>query len=108
MNIIIALICIDTIVQLFVCHFSLWWIIAFVCRLLFCCRIIGATFKVKNLAIGECVAFAAMLIFNMLFHNEGLPWVRLLLFALFSALSIGLMFLDDALYVYIVKDVEDD
>lgn len=108
MNAIIVLLLIDTVVQLLVCHFTLWWVIALICRLLFCCRIIGATFKVKRLAIGEGVACGSMLLFNMLFSGDnGMPWVRLLLFILFSVISVALMYLDDILYVYIIEDVDD-
>ena len=107
MNVIIFSILVVTVLQLIICHFSLWWLIVLICRLLFMCRIIGATFKVKNLAIGEGVAIAAMLIFDMLFA-KGMPWLRILFFILFSLISVGLMFLDDILYVYTIEDVDDD
>lgn len=107
MNVIIALIIIITILQLILCHFNLWWIIALICRILFCCRILGATFKVKNIAIGEGVAFASMLLFNMLFAGENFPWLRILLFALHSLICVGLMYLDSILYVYVVDDDDD-
>lgn len=107
MNVIIFSILVVTVLQLIICHFSLWWLIVLICRLLFMCRIIGATFKVKNLAIGEGVAIAAMLIFDMLF-SKGMPWLRILFFILFSLISVGLMFLDDILYVYTIEDVDED
>lgn len=95
-----------TAIQLIVCHFSLWWIIALICRILFTFRIVGATFKVRNLAIGEAVAFGAMVIFNMMFAGETFPWLRLLLFALLSLISVALMFIDDIFYVYVIEDEE--
>ena len=107
MSWIIILLIIDTVLQLILCHFSLWWIIALIVRLLFCLRIVGATLKVKNLAIGEIVAFACMLLFNMLFAKNALPILRLLMFAFFSGISCLLMFLDDILYVYVTEDDED-
>jgi hypothetical protein len=108
MNAIIVLLIIDTIIQLITCHFTLWWLISFVCRLLFCCRIVGATFKVKKLAIGELVAFGCMLLFNMLFAKNGIPWIRLILTLLFSAIAVGLEYLDDLMYVYVIEDEDDE
>ena len=108
MSVIIALLCAITIVQLFVCKFSLWWIICLICRLLFCCRAIGSTFKVKSLAKGELVAIGAMWLWYIVFKVDGFPWMRFLLFILMSAVSVLLMFLDEWLYVYVIEDVDDD
>lgn len=107
MNIFIALIILVSVVQLFACHISLWWFIAVIARLLFSLRIIGATFKVKKLCIVEGVAFACMLVFHMVFSKGSIPWLRLLLFLVLSAISCLCMFLDDLLYVYVVEDDED-
>ena len=107
MNAIIVILIIDTVAQLLLCKFSLWWIISLACRLLFCCRIIGATFKVKRLAIGEAIAFGSMLLFNMLFAKDGMPWLRIGLYLLFSLIAVGLEYLDDILYVYVIEDEED-
>lgn len=107
MNAIIICIIVATVLQVIVCHFSLWWIIALVARVLFCLRIVGATFKVKHLAIIEGVAIAAMTLFNMLFKKGAVPWGRIGLFVLFSGICLFLMFLDDFLYVYVIEDEED-
>ena len=107
MNIFIALIMIISIVQLVACKLSLWWFVAVIVRTLFCLRIIGATFKVKKLCVVEGVAFACMLVWNMIFSKGSLPWLRLALFLLFSGLSCLLMFLDDLLYVYVIEDDEE-
>ena len=107
MNAIIVILIIDTIIQLLACKFSLWWLISLICRLLFCCRIVGATFKVKSLSIGEIVAFCSMFLFNMLFAKNGMPWLRILLNLLFSGIAIILMYLDDLLYVYVIEDEVD-
>ena len=107
MNIFIILIAVLTIIQLLACHFSLWWILAVLARVLFSLRVVGATFKVKKLAILEGVSWACMLVFNMVFSKDNLPWVRLLVFALMSALCVFLMFLDDILYVYVTEDDDD-
>lgn len=108
MNAIIIVVIITTILQLLFCHFSLWWIIALIARVLFSLRIVGATFKVKHLAVVEGVAFICMLLFNMLFKKGAVPWGRLGLFLLFSAIAVGVMFLDDILYVYVIDDDEED
>lgn len=108
MSVIIVLLIIDTIIQLLVCKFSLWWLICLICRALFCCRIIGATFKVKTLFKGEIVAVASMLLFHIIFKGNGFPWIRFLLFIVFTIVACFLEFLDDALYVYSVEDVEND
>lgn len=108
MNIIIVLLIIDTVLQLIFCKFSLWWLISLICRLLFCCRIIGATLKVKSLSIGEIVAFSSMFLFNMLFSKDGMPWGRIGLNLLFSLVAMLLMYLDDLMYVYVIEDEEED
>lgn len=109
MSFIIVLLIIITILQVILCKFSLWWIIALISRLLFCSRLIGATIKIKKLAIAEGIAFAAMLLFNWMFKGEnGMPWIKLVAFLLFSLISVGLEYLDDILYVYVVEDLKED
>ena len=107
MNVCIALMLVVTVAQSFLCHISLWWFIALIARLLFCLRLVGATFKVKNLLIVEGVAFACMLVFHMVFSKGSIPWGRIGLFLLFSAVSCLLMLFDDFMYVYVVEDDED-
>ena len=107
MSVIIALIGILTVVQLIVCHFSLWWLIALICRGAFCLRIIGATFKVRSFAIGEGVAFALMLLFYALFKKDAIPWVRIGIYALLTLSVLGLELLDGFLYVYTVEDDDE-
>lgn len=108
MSVIIVLIILDTILQLILCKFSLWWIICLICRLLFCCRAIGATFKVAKLCKGEIAAIALMLLFHIVFKGSGFPWLRFILFVLFSGTACLLMFLDEWLYVYVIEDVEQN
>jgi len=108
MNAIIVLLIIDTVLQILVCKFSLWWLLSVLCRLLFCCRIIGATFAVKKLAIGEAVIFCSMLLFNVLFSGDGMPWLKLFSYLAFSGIAIILEYLDDILYVYVIEDDNDN
>lgn len=107
MNVFIIIIAVLTVIQLFTCHFSLWWILAVIARVMFSLRVVGATFKVKKLAILEGVAWACMIVFHMVFSKGNLPWIRLLVFAVLSVLCVLLMFLDDILYVYVTEDDED-
>lgn len=107
MNIIIALILIVTVGEVFVCHFTLWWLLALISRILFSLRIIGATIKIKTLCILEVIALASMLLFNMIFAKGHIPWLRIGLFALCMIICCGLMFIDDLLYVYVIEDEED-
>ena len=108
MNTIILLLIVDTLVQLLTCHFSLWWLICLICRVLFFTRLIGATIPIKKLAIGEGVAFGSMLLFNILFHGSNIPWLHILLFALFTLIALGLEYLDTRLYLYIIEDLDND
>ena len=43
----------------------------------------------------------------MLFKKGAVPWLRIGLFAVISLICVGLMFLDDLLYVYVIEDEED-
>ncbi len=104
MNAIIILLIIDTIVQFVVCHFSLFWIIALVGRFLFSLRIVGATFKVHKLCIVEGVSLVSVLLWHMIVHKGAIPWVNILLYALFSFIACALMFIDNAFYVYYTDD----
>lgn len=108
MSAIILLVIIATIAQVVLCHFSLWWIIAVICRVAFCMRVIGALFKVKSLAIGEGVAVALMFVYNMVAHKGELPWGRMGIFLLISLIVVGLEFLDTYMYVYDIEDYEED
>lgn len=107
MSWIIVLIIILTIAQVIVCHFSFWWLLALICRCVFCMRIIGATFKLKSIAIGEGVAAAIMFVWHMIFSKDAMPWVRIGLFVLFSLLVVGLEALDGILYVYDIEDYDE-
>lgn len=108
MNAIIVFLIIDTVAQLFFCRFSLWWLIALICRILFGLRIIGVTIKVKKLAIAEGVVFCTMFLFKSLFHRGGMQWLRILVYLLFTLIAVGLEYLDDLLYVYVIEDLEED
>lgn len=108
MSVIIALVIIATVLQVIVCHFSLWWIIALICRIAFSMRVIGALFKLKSLIIGEGVAAALMFIYNMVMHKGEMPWARMGIYMLITLIVIGLEALDTVMYVYDIEDYEED
>ena len=108
MNIIIALLIVDTIVQLLLCHISFWWLVVLIVHLIFCARMIGVTVPVKTLCIAEGVTIGCMIVWDMIFSSENFPWLSILLFCGLSAIGCFLMLLDDVLYVYIVKDEDQD
>lgn len=96
-----------TIIELFVCHFTLWWVIALAARLMFSLRLVGATIKIKTLAIMEAIALGSMLVWNMIFAKDSLPWFRIIMFALFGLICVGIMFIDDMTEIYTSVDEED-
>lgn len=104
---VIILIAIVTVLEVFICHFNLWWIIVLIDRILFSLRMIGVTISIKTLGIVEGIAFAAMLLFNMIFAKGHIPWLRLLIFAVCGVVCWFMMFLDDVFYVYVCEDEED-
>lgn len=107
MNAIIGLLILDTVAQLILCRFSLWFVISIIWRLVFCCRMIGVVFRVKKVATGEIVAFALMLLFHIVFSKGAMPWLRIILYFIFSGIAIGLEYLDELFYVYVIEDEED-
>lgn len=108
MSVIIALVIIATILQVIFCHFSLWWIIALICRIAFSMRVIGALFKLKSLMIGEGVAVALMLVYNAVMHKGEMPWARMGIFILITLIVAGLEALDTYMYVYDIEDYEEE
>ncbi len=107
MKLIIATIMTVTGLQLLVCHFSLWWLLSLVARVLFTLRRIGAVIPIRRLIITECVGLALMFLFYVLFRKGDLPVMRMLLNTLFCVISFGIMIYDDVTYVYDTVDVED-
>ena len=97
-----------TVIELFVCHFTLWWFLALIARLLYSLRVIGATFKVKRLAITEAISFACMLLWNMLFSKDNMPWARLLMFLVFGIISCLTMLIDDFYFVHVTMDAQEE
>ena len=70
MSWIIILLIVDTVIQLFACHFTLWWIIAIIARILFCLRIVGATIKVKNVGQSALDAYVYTCEVTNILNNE--------------------------------------
>lgn len=108
MNIIIFSVILSTIAQVYFCGFSLWWVICLITRIMFCTRIMGITIKAKKLSIAEGTAVGCKFLWDILFNAKAFPWQNLLLMIVFVAVTIGLEFLDEMLYVYVVEDWNED
>ena len=107
MNAIIVTLMVLTVAELPLCHFTLWYIIAVVGRIIFSTRMFGATVKIKYSCMLEGIALAMMFLWNALFAKGHMPWLRLLLFLLFALACAACEFLDDMLYVYITDEDDD-
>lgn len=105
---IIIFLSIATVLELIICHFTLWWVLALIARSLYCLTMLGSRFKIKTIAIIESVGLGGMFIWNMLFAKEHMPWLRLFLFALIGFICVAVMFIDDMLKVTVEYYVDDE
>lgn len=97
-----------TVIEVFVCHFTLWWLLAVISRVLFTLRLMGAVFRLKKLAILEAVAAGSMIIWNMMFAKGHVPWFRILMFIIFGLVCVVIMLIDDITEVYVSVDEEEE
>lgn len=97
-----------TIIQLVACHGLKWLFLAFlitlIARILFLGRLIGATVKVKSLAIAEAFSAGMLFLFNLL-SKSATDWPKLLGYIVISAICCLIMFIDDTFYLYVTEDV---
>ena len=107
MSAIIVFIILGTIGQLFVCGFSLWYIISLICRIIFALRCMGIIFKTIPIFVGECVALATMIVWDFVIHKGSIPWLNILFTLLFTLFVVGLEWLDGVFYVYEVLDEDE-
>lgn len=108
MIVILTLLTVLTVAEMFVCHFTLWWLIVLVDRGLFALRRIGAILPVKRLIITEGVAVFLMFLFHLLFSKGNIPWSRMLLTVLFNAVACGIMLWDSIFMVYDTVDIDEE
>ena len=103
----LIIIIVTTIIELFVCHISLWLLIAMIGRALFSLRMVGAMFKQKTLYIFEGVAIVGKILWAITLGQNNFRWSNMLLFIFFAAVCIVTEFIDDMLYVYTTDEDED-
>ena len=108
MSVIIALIWIVTALQLLSAKFSLWFLLCVLARTLFSLRCVGATFKYKTLCLIEGVSLLCFMVWNFMFKGNASRWYHWLFALICGAVCLGLMLLDEILYVYITEDCEEE
>ena len=108
MSVIVFFILLFTIVQVVVCHFTFWWILALIARIIFSMRNFGIIVKTKYPIVMEGVAKAIMFVFYLMFNKDSFPWLRVGLNLLLTLLVIGIELLDGMLYVYDTVDYEEE
>lgn len=108
MSIIVFFIILFTIVQVIVCHFTFWWLLAVIARIIFSVRNFGIIVKTKYPIIMEGVAMATMFLFYLLFNKNSFPWARVGLNILLTLVVVAIELLDGMLYVYDTVDYEEE
>ena len=103
----IVIIAVATLLQLFICHLSLWWFIAIIGRLLFSLRMVGAIFKLKTSLTFEVVAVIAKILWVITFGSNSFEWSNFILFVTFCIICSLAEIFDEMLYVYITDEDED-
>lgn len=98
-----------TVLQFILCHGLRWLfisvILTLIARIMFMGRAIGAIVKVKNICILEGFSVGILVLINILSKHQT-DWLKLLLFIIFTGLCCLIMFIDDALFLYVTEDEE--
>lgn len=95
-----------TIVQLVLCHFSFWWFLSLVARLLFLLRFMGVLLKTKYTFIMEGISIAIMLIWRSIYHSQGWQLKNMLITVIITAICVLTVVIDDINYVYVIEEDE--
>lgn len=85
------------------CGFSFWILIDTVAVLLFVLRMVGATFKIKVLAILHGVSLAIWLLWTFMFGGWE-HWPQMLIYLGINAATCGIMLYEDFAFVIVEKD----
>lgn len=85
------------------CGFSFWILIDSVAVLLFCLRTVGATFKIKVLAILHGVSMSIWLIWTFMFGGWE-KWPQMIEYLIGSLATCGIMLYEDFAFVIVEKD----
>lgn len=92
------------VVQTVLCGFSFWICIDYIVVILFCLRLVGATFRVKILCIVELVPLALWLLWTFMFGGWE-HWPQMLIFLGCNIATCGIMIYEDVFYVITEKEV---
>ena len=85
------------------CGFSFWILVDTVAVILFCLRMVGATFKIKILAILHGVSVGLWVLWTFVFGGWE-AWPQMLIVTGLSALTCGVMIYEDLAFVIVEKD----
>lgn len=85
------------------CGFSFWILTDSVAVLLFVLRAVGATFKIKVLAILHGVSIAIWLLWTFMFGGWEL-WPKMLIYLGLSVVTCAIMLYEDFAFVIVEKD----
>lgn len=107
MNLVFISVIAVSVLQTIVCGFSLPLIFSYAARIVFLTRIVGSVVPIKvSLALEACHLFFPVLGFIMQAGTN--DWVGFLLNVLFCGIASLLYIIDNANYLYIVEDDEDE
>jgi hypothetical protein len=96
-----------TVLQWVFCGPSLPALVATLGRIVFLMRIVGAVVNFK-ISVGIEIAGVALLAVWLVFTKSVIDWKEVLLFVLFSGMSVLLQLADDRMYLYITEDDRDE
>lgn len=85
------------------CGFSFWILIDTVAVVLFCMRMVGATFKIKILCVLHGVSLAIWLLWNFMFGGWE-RWPQMLIYLVLNIITCGVMIYEDKAYVIVEKE----
>ena len=101
---------IATIIKAIICGFSFWLLMDIVVVVLFCLRMVGATFKIKVLCILHGVSLGIWLIWTFMFGGWH-KWPKMIAYLVINLIICGIMFYEDHAYVIVEKEertIQDD
>lgn len=92
-----------TILKFILCGFSFWICIDIVAVVLFCLRMVGATFKINVLCILHGVSLGIWLLWTFMFGGWEL-WPKMIIYLVCNLAICGVMIYENVAYVIVEKD----
>ena len=92
-----------TIIKFCLCGFSFWILIDVVAVVLFCLRMVGATFKIKVLCILHGVSLGIWLLWVFMFGGWE-AWPQMIAYLVCNIVICGIMLYEDIAYVIVEKE----